>query len=56
VLLQRPKRSGWKTVDRDRLDRRSDFVLDAPRCGARYRVVWPKQGPENLSGKTTFRL
>ena len=54
VVLKRRGNSGWKTVDRDKLGKSSSFRLVVRNCRAQYRVVWPKQAPDNLRGRKNF--
>lgn len=56
VVLKRKSAGKWKTVDRDRLNRRSRFVVEAPTCRGRFKAVWPKQAPDNIRGSRHFEF
>ena len=56
VVLDHTTGEGWARVDRDRLDAQSRFVVTAPACETRYRVVWPSSDPRNARGVRVFRL
>ncbi len=56
VVLERRSANGWATADRDRLDAKSRFVVSAPSCSPRFRVVWPSSDPRNARGVTAFEF
>ena len=56
VVLEHSTAEGWARVDRDRLNAKSRFVVTAPACETRYRVVWPSSDPRNARGVRAFRL
>lgn len=56
VVLEHATAQGWARVDRDRLDAKSRFVVTAPACATRYRVVWPSSDPRNARGVRAFQL
>jgi hypothetical protein len=56
VKVERFTRKHWRKLDTDRLNGESRYRLSGGSCSGRYRVVWEKQGPENLRGQDIFRL
>jgi hypothetical protein len=56
VRLQRRLGDSWRIVDGDELNKESKYTLFASRCSMTYRVVWPKQAPNNLRGIKEFKL
>jgi hypothetical protein len=51
VVLERSSAGAWRPVGRAELDDRSRFSLRLVSCGAPHRVVWPRQGRTNVTGR-----
>jgi hypothetical protein len=54
VLLKRKAGGKFKTVDKDKLNKRSAYDMTSPSCSGKFQVVWPAQDPSNAAGKRTF--
>jgi hypothetical protein len=55
VHLERRRDGRWRSLDVDRLDRRSRFTLVGSGERGRFRIVWRQQDPDNLRSHKFFR-
>jgi hypothetical protein len=56
VQLKRKSGRKFKTVDSDKLNKRSSYDMTSPSCDGKFQVVWPSQDPRNASGKRSFQF
>jgi hypothetical protein len=56
VTLARKVWNGWKTVESDKLNGRSEFSLKLPSCKGRFRIEWSQQDVRNLANSYSFKL
>lgn len=54
VRLQLRSGGKWMNIDQDRLNRKSRFIVQAPRCEGSYRLQWPPKGKKNIRGMRSF--